>query len=121
MQDQFFTLVEGGVQGRTVPVPQLSGLDQTRSVILMFKVSGTAGAHLAIDNVLASGGTSTLIDFVLDGTFSMPRSWHEFVNGQDFSSVGANSLTVSLPTNPPAAGKKVTVSDFVIFYHTISP
>jgi hypothetical protein len=95
----------------------LPDLDSTRGAVLMFKVSGNVGSHLRMVNHPAAGSTETVIDFKLDDTFTKPRSWHEIVQGSQFSE--ANKLMISVAASP--AGQKVIVSDVVLLYHAHTP
>jgi hypothetical protein len=88
-------------------------------------VHGEAGSRLIIDNLSAPIGPSgRLIDFVLDSTFTRPRSWHEIVPGKAFQN-SQNKLLISL-SSLPAEGEiaspkgTIHVSDIVLLYHATS-
>ena len=113
--DTPITLTEGTPTTEAGFIIKLPGLDPNQPVIVMFKVSGRAGSHLIMHNDIATsttGGGGTLIDFVLDSTFTKPRSWHEIAPGNQFSS-GENKFLVKLSDNS-AAGEKINVSDIVL-------
>jgi hypothetical protein len=94
----------------------LPGIDCTRTVVLMFRVSGNAGSRLIMTNMPVPQFVGpSLIDFVLDNTHTKPRSFHRIVDGENFNSTG-NKFEVSL-SFAPAANEKIHVSDIVILYH----
>jgi hypothetical protein len=116
--DTAFRLGEGVSEaGRTFKF-DLPDLDPKRTVILMFKVSGTDGAGLKMtlnpDLGPNPGSAGPTIDFELDTTFARPRSWHEIESGNRFKS-SDNHLIVEGPI--PGFGMFVAISDIVILYH----
>ena len=117
LTDMPFTLESGGSDGAGFSI-DLPGLDSSRAAILMFKVSGKDGSHLMMDNDPNPGTQSRVIDFVLDATFTKPRSWHEIVQGYQFSA-SDNKFLVHVAATPP--GAKVTFSDVVLLYHAHTP
>jgi hypothetical protein len=90
----------------------LADLDDDRTVILMFRVSGPRNGRLQMA-VNPEGGDFS-IDFELDSSFTRPRSWHEIVAGSIFQ-VGDNHLIVQGVTGE--GGAFPTVSDIVVLYH----
>jgi hypothetical protein len=116
--DTPITLAQGTPSTRSGFIIDLPGLDPSRTVIVMFKVHGNAGSRLIMENSPTSTSVEVLIDFVLDSTFTKPRSWHEIVPGKAFSS-SQNKFSMSL-SNLPAAGETIHVSDIVILYHAKS-
>lgn len=98
--------------GHLVNPFDLPDLDSTRTVVLMFKVSGPRNARLQIA-VNPSGG-QTPINFELDSTFTSPRSWHERVEGSLFR-VADNHLIAEGDAGD--AGAFAAVSDIVVLYH----
>jgi hypothetical protein len=90
----------------------LHDLDERRTVILMFKVSGPPGTQLHI-SLNAAGGEADVIDFELDSTFTRPRSWHEIVEGHRFQAAD-NHLIVG---DEVTGSLRATVSDIVVLYH----
>lgn len=96
-------------------IVDLPDLDSNRPLILMFKVSGKANSRLQMGNDPTATTAFTLIDFVLDDTFTKPRSWHEIIPGNQFSKTN-NKFSMNLAGNP-AGGQRVIVSDVVFLYH----
>jgi hypothetical protein len=112
--DTPFRLGEGAAEaGRTFTF-DLPNLDPKRTVILMFKVSGTDGARLKMTLNPDPGGADPTIHFELDTTFARPRSWHEIESGNRFKS-SDNHLVVEGPL--PGFGMFVVISDIVVLYH----
>ena len=91
----------------------LRDLDPARTVIVQFKVSGPQNSQLQ----MSFNHTQFSIDFILDSTFTRPRSWHEIVEGSRFRSAG-NEVIVQ---GQGGDGGGVTVSDLVILYHAKTP
>jgi hypothetical protein len=119
--DEPVTLESGTPTTEAGFVIDLLALDRTRTVIVMFKVSGKAGSRLFMTNdITPAGPEHTLIDFVLDSTFTKPRSWHEIVPGNQFSATTSNKFLITLGNNP-AVGEKISVSDVVLLYHAKTP
>jgi hypothetical protein len=116
--DTPITLAEGTPSTSRGFIIDLPGLDPNRTVILMFKVHGEAGARLIMDNSATPISGARLIDFVLDSTFTRPRSWHEIVPGKEFAN-SQNKLSISLSL-VPGEGGTIHVSDIVILYHAKS-
>ena len=97
----------------------LPDLDVTREAVLMFKVSGHDGSRLVMSNIPNGTTENQVINFVLDSTFTRPRSWHEIVQGNQFAPPPAvNKFVVEIATTP---GAKVTFSDLVLLYHAHTP
>ena len=96
----------------------LPDLDRTQPVVVMFKVSGTTNAVLAMTNKGAESPTvvETFIKFELDSTFTKPRSWHEIVPGDRFAD-SRNEFVVEI-VFPSKLGAKVVYSDIVLLYYT---
>lgn len=92
----------------------LAGLNSSRTVIVMFKVTAKAPVHL---RMRVNAGTQAFIDFDFADPeigYAATRSWHEIVPGTDFKPT-ANDLVTSV-----TGSGTVQLSDVVILYHSRS-
>jgi hypothetical protein len=110
--DDAVTLQDGGPPSAQYTF-DLADLDDDRTVIIMFKVSGDNGARLVMSNSAPPNLGDEVVDFTLDSTFTKPRSWHEIAQGKVFGGSG-NKFEVHRGFVP---GPKVAFSDIVILYH----
>jgi hypothetical protein len=115
--DNAITLSPGGPIPSKGYLVDLPNLHRGGDVVVMCKVSGDSGARLSISTTSTTSNTvgGLLVNFVLDSSFTKPRSWHETAPGSVFDT-STNKLEVSLGTNP-APGLKVVFSDIVFLYH----
>ena len=105
-QTDFPVTLESGPNETKSFTIDLPNLDRTRAAVLMFKVNGIDGSHLKMVNHPTPTTSQTVIDFKSDDTFTKPRSWHEIVQGNQFSET-SNKLAMITADTPFPPNEKV--------------